>query len=124
MKRMTSLLTMLCLVLLIGSAGAGEAFKKIDSMPELIKTVTPEYPEAAMKAGLEGDVIIEAYVDKTGKVAEAKATKCTNPNQGFEAAAVAAALKGVYKPATQKGTPVGVWVSFKVSFKLDDKKKG
>lgn len=98
-----------------------EEFVEVEVMPECIKEAEPAYPEAAAKAGIEGDVYVQAYIDKTGEVLKAKALKCTHKDVGFEESAVKAAYASKYKPAIQKGRPVGVWVSYKVNFRLDDK---
>lgn len=98
-----------------------DTFVKVDVMPEQVKQVRPEYPEVAKKSGIEGDVYIQAYIDKAGKVLKAKALKCTHKDVGFEEAAVKAAYAGEFSPAKQDGQPVGVWVSYKVTFRLDDK---
>ncbi|MEZ5358575.1 MAG: energy transducer TonB [Candidatus Zixiibacteriota bacterium] len=133
MKRCIVLLFVLCLFAAMAVAGdvskksdadipPSDQFIKVEVMPECVKKVEPAYPAAAVKAGIEGDVYVQAYVDKTGKVLKANALKCSHKDVGFEEAAVKAAYGSEYKPATQGGDPVGVWVSYKVSFKLDDHK--
>jgi len=133
MKRFIVFLFVLCLFAAVAIAGdvskksdskipPSDQFIKVEVMPECVKKVEPAYPAAAVKAGIEGDVYIQAYVDKTGKVLKAKALKCTHQDAGFEEAAVKAAYESEYKPAAQDGKPVGVWLSYKVSFRLDEHK--
>ncbi|OQY29504.1 MAG: hypothetical protein B6244_03765, partial [Candidatus Cloacimonetes bacterium 4572_55] len=66
----------------------------------------PKYPELAQEAGIEGKVILNVYVDENGKVRNAIVMKGV-PN------------KWEYKPAKQRGKPVGVWISQIIKFELE-----
>ncbi len=80
------------------------------------------YPQVANDAGIEGTVIVQAFVDENGQVQETVIYKGI-PNTGLDEAAVDA-IKGVtFEPAKQEGKPVGVWISFPVKFRLDDGEK-
>ncbi len=99
---------------------SSDEFIPVEVMPEAIKKVAPEYPAAAMKAGIEGSVVIKAFIDKTGTVKKAEVAKISKKDVGFEKAAIKAAYLCTYKPAIQNKQPVGIWVSYKVNFQLDD----
>ena len=86
--------------------------------PFLLDAPVPDYPEIAREAGIEGQVWMQIFVDKEGKVADVRVLKSSNTNAGFEEAAAAAAWGRRYRPAMQNDQPVGVWISYKVSFKL------
>ncbi len=80
------------------------------------------YPQEAKDAGIEGTIIVHAFVDENGQVQETKILKGI-PNTGFDEAAVAA-IKGVsFEPAKDEGKPVGIWISVPVNFKLNDGEK-
>ncbi|MCK5125127.1 MAG: energy transducer TonB [candidate division Zixibacteria bacterium] len=102
---------------------SSDKFIPVETMPEMIKKVAPEYPELAKKAGIEGYVFIQAYIDKTGAVKKAKVIKSSKKDNGFEEAAIKAAYLCLYQPAIQNGKPVGVWISYKVKFALDSEDK-
>lgn len=89
-----------------------------DVDPVKIHPVRPVYPALPQHAGIEGDVWLQALVDKEGIVRDVIIMKCTNPNAGFEEAAIAAAYKTTWKPAIANGLPVAVWVTYKVEFVL------
>ena len=96
-----------------------DTFISVEELPVLIKEIKPEYPRLAREGGFSGFVIIEAYIDKTGKVHQAQVAKCSRHGMGFEEMALAAAYKSVYRPAIQNHIPVGVWISYKVQFTLE-----
>jgi len=75
------------------------------------------YPKLAINAGIEGTVIVQAYVDETGTVDDA-IILISSLDTGLDGAAIEAIEKTAFKPARQKGKPVGVWISIPINFKL------
>ena len=75
------------------------------------------YPEIAQEAGIEGKVIIQAFIDKKGRVQGMSVLKGI-PNTGLNEAAMVAIKKTRFKPAQQRDRPVGVYISIPVNFKL------
>ncbi|HPC36795.1 MAG TPA: energy transducer TonB [Candidatus Marinimicrobia bacterium] len=75
------------------------------------------YPEIAQEAGIEGTVVVQAYVNEYGIVTECVILKGM-PNTGLEEAAIAAIKKTRFKPAKQRDRNVGVYISIPVIFKL------
>jgi TonB family protein len=96
-----------------------EKYIQLDEMPLIIYQEMPAYPKEAHEQGITAEVYIKAFIDKEGKVREARAVECNRPGYGFEEAAVNAAKKCRYDPGLQNERPVGVWVTYKVNFKLD-----
>ena len=94
-------------------------FVPVETMPEMIYRERPKYPGLAKKAKAEGTVWVKALVDTTGKISEVQVGKSSG-HELLNEAAVAAAYKCKFKPATQKGKPVAVWITYKVEFTLDD----
>jgi protein TonB len=92
-------------------------FIPVETPPELIYSVTPEYPRLAKEAGLEGSVIIQALVSKEGDVLDA-VVLVGSENPLLDAAALAVAWKYKYRPAIQNGRPLAIWVTYNVEFKL------
>ncbi len=75
------------------------------------------YPEIAQEAGIEGTVIVQAFVNEFGKVTDCLILKGV-PNTGLDEAAIAAIKKTRFKPAKQRDRNVGVYISIPVIFKL------
>ncbi|MCH7528097.1 MAG: energy transducer TonB [Candidatus Marinimicrobia bacterium] len=75
------------------------------------------YPPIAQEAGIEGTVIVQAFVNNKGRVTETVVLKGI-PNTGLDEAAVEAIRRTRFTPAKQRDRPVGVWISIPVSFKL------
>jgi TonB family protein len=85
--------------------------------PVLIERVEPIYPETARTAGIGGTVSLELTVDETGAVA---AVKLARPS-GFAAlddAAITAARRFRFRPATRDGRPIASTVLFDQRFNL------
>jgi TonB family protein len=69
----------------------------------VIKKVKPMYPPGARTMGTSGKVEVRIVISEAGRVIEATAISGHNT---LRQAAVDAALKWVYKPATRNGIPV------------------
>ncbi|MBC8216800.1 MAG: energy transducer TonB [Candidatus Marinimicrobia bacterium] len=75
------------------------------------------YPDIAREAGIEGTVIIQAFIDKKGRVKDTVILSGI-PNTGLNEAATEAIRKTRFRPAKQRERAVGVWISIPVNFKL------
>ena len=100
---------------------SGPQFKFIpyDDPPRPITPIKPVYPDIAQEAGIEGQVLIQCFIDKTGRVKETIVIKGL-PNTGLNESAVAALRKTRFRPAKQRETPVGVWITIPINFKLQN----
>lgn len=98
-------------------------FVAFDKAPEVTKQVTPEYPEIARRAGIEGDVWLRVPIDTSGNViaSKIKVVKNSTGNSGCVEAAIAAASQYKLSPAYQRDRPVRVWISLPFKFRLKDK---
>ncbi len=104
----------------IDDEGPPADFVPYEKEPQIVKEVKPKYPELAMRAGLEGKVIVKIWVDKEGKVRQVVVLK--SDADIFNEPAIEAAKQFVFTPAYMNNGPVAVWVSFPFRFKLTDKK--
>jgi protein TonB len=84
--------------------------------PVLIRRVEPEYPKLAMMAHMQGIVILQAVIARTGSVEEVKTLRADYPI--LEKSAKEAVLQWQYKPATLRGQPVKVYFTVTVTFHL------
>jgi TonB family protein len=89
----------------LGSSPSDSLGNQYDTPPVPLKQVPAEYPESAEAAGLTGTVQILVMVDEKGTVVDARQKVCDAPNMLCEAA-VTAAKKWTFKPATRYGQPV------------------
>jgi TonB family protein len=87
-----------------------------DKAPKAAKEVKPDYPAAVLALAIAGEVKLDVSVDPAGDVREARVS--FSPHPEFEAAAVDAALKWKFKPATKAGQPVAARVDLVVHFKV------
>lgn len=101
-----------------GGGGIGEYydFFKVEVKPEPVKTVLPEYPEVARKAGIEGRVTVAVIVDESGNVIHAEIINSSN--KVFDEAALKAAYGYKFKPGMMKDKKVKVKVIIPFAFKL------
>tara|TARA_R110000782_G_scaffold118375_2_gene208930 strand:+ start:1325 stop:2014 length:690 start_codon:yes stop_codon:yes gene_type:complete len=84
-----------------------------------IVKVAPIYPRRAQSRGIEGFVIVEFTVTKTGAVRDAVVVNA-EPESIFDRAALDAVLKFKYKPRVVDGVAMAVaGVQNKISFAID-----
>jgi TonB family protein len=95
----------------------------VDEMPVPIKLINAKYPEAAIKAKLEGTVRIKALVNKLGRVDSIVVVKPNPALAELEKAAIEAAKQSEFKPAVKDGKPIAVWVTYPMKFVLTAKGK-
>ena len=98
-------------------SGPKVVFIPYDDPPVATTPIRPIYPEIAQEAGIEGVVIVQAFIDASGRVKETLILKGV-PNTGLDEAAMEAIRKTRFRPARQRERPVGVWISIPVNFKL------
>lgn len=85
-----------------------------------IVKVAPVYPRRAQTRGIEGYVLLEFVVTKTGAVRDPKVIESQPPGI-FDRAALSAALKFKYKPKVVNGEPIDVaGVRNRITFELQD----
>ncbi len=73
------------------------------------------YPEMALKAGIEGKVVVRVLVGKDG--VPKKAVVEYSDSKMLDKAAVKAVMKQVFIPAIQNGKAISCWVSIPINFK-------
>ncbi len=101
----------------IPKPGATPIFMAWETAPELIHMVTPDYPDSARQAGLEGKVILQIIIDEQGKVTEAEVILAQPPGV-FEQAALAAVRQWIFEPARQRDKPIKVRMAHPIEFRL------
>jgi protein TonB len=98
----------------MGSISVAPVFSERDIRRNLV------YPAIAKRAGIEGQVYLELFIDSRGQVQRINILRENPENRGFGEAA-AAAFRGLScKPAEANGRPVAVRYRYPVRFRLRD----
>ena len=86
--------------------------------PMLIHETKPNYTPEAMRARLQGLVVMECVVERDGSVGPVRVTRSVDPVYGLDDAAVRTLKQWRFKPGTKDGAPVRVAVIVEMSFTL------
>ncbi len=99
-----------------GAAAAAPlaALPEGSELPVLVTRVDPQYPEAARRLRVGGDVVLRVVVEANGSIGRIE-TVAPAPF-GMTEAAVDAVRKWTYRPARVSGQPVAVWKVIRVKF--------
>lgn len=87
-------------------------------VPIPIREVRPRYTVEAMRAKMEGSVLLEAVVLADGTVGEIHIVRSLDPSFGLDEEAVNAVRQWRFSPGTRFGEPVAVRVSLTLTFTL------
>ena len=103
-----------------------EVFRAVEQMPrfpggeaELMKYLSSHinYPTMAMENNVQGRVVVQFVVTKTGKIGEVKVVRSVDRDLDKEAGRVCKTLPD-FIPGKMNGQAVNVWYTLPVSFKL------
>ena len=83
----------------------------------ILQMIEPVYPLIALEKGLEGYVLLEAYINEHGRV-EGVWVRTAYGDKSFEESAIDAVERFLFKPAEEAGKPIPFWVSFMIRFEL------
>lgn len=87
-------------------------------IPVPLREVRPRYTADAMRAKVEGSVLLEAVVLPDGTVGDIQLIKSLDPTFGLDEEALKAARQWRFRPGTRLGEPVAVRVSLTLTFTL------
>ena len=86
--------------------------------PRVLREVKPQYTADAMRAKVQGTVLLECVVLSDGSVGRVDVVKSLDPTFGLDAEAVKAAKQWRFQPGTRFGEPVAVLVTIELTFTL------
>ena len=89
----------------------------VTKVPVLLQAVAPEYPPAALAAGKQAQVPVRISIDEGGVVTNVEVV--TPVGDGFDEAAIAAAMQYVFEPAELDGKPGAITVETTIYFIID-----
>jgi protein TonB len=84
--------------------------------PVAVKQVEPQYPPAALRLRISGEVQLQVLVGPDGAVEDLRILKVSHPGVGFEKASEEAVRQWRFRPATKLGTKVRMWISVRIPF--------
>lgn len=84
--------------------------------PELLANPSPRYPPAALRVGKQADVTVRLLIDEKGVVREVERVGPL-AGMGFDQAALMAARRTSWRPATKDGEPVRMWTELRIAFR-------
>lgn len=86
--------------------------------PKLKRHVYPKYTSDAMRAKLQGVVLLQAVVDVDGRVSRVRVTESLDKVLGLDDSAMAAAKDWLFEPGTLDGRAVPVAIQVQLEFRL------
>ena len=87
-------------------------------LPKVLREVKPQYTADAMRAKVQGTVLLECVVNSDGTVGSVDVVKSLDRAFGLDQEAVKAAKQWRFAPGTRFGEPVAVLVTIELTFTL------
>jgi protein TonB len=88
------------------------------TLPIVLQEVKPQYTAEAMRAKVQGTVLLECVVLPDGRVGPVEVVKSLDSSFGLDQEAVKAAKKWRFRPGMRFGEPVAVLVTIELTFTL------
>jgi periplasmic protein TonB len=86
--------------------------------PRLITEVKPQYTAQAMRAKIQGVVLLECVVQPDGTVGNIRVARSLDSTFGLDQEAAKALRQWKFRPGTRMGEPVAVLVTVEIAFTL------
>jgi protein TonB len=86
--------------------------------PRVVREVKPQYTADAMRAKVQGTVLLECVVQPDGTVGRVDVVRSLDPTFGLDQEAIKAARQWRFVPGTRFGEPVAVLVTIELTFTL------
>jgi protein TonB len=87
-------------------------------LPRVEHEVKPQYTAEAMRAKVQGTVLLECVVLPDGSVGNVQVSKSLDSSFGLDQEAIKAAKQWRFRPGTRQGQPVAVLVTIELTFTL------
>jgi TonB family protein len=104
----------------IGGGFGGGLFRPGNGvqLPRPLREVKPQYTADAMRAKVQGTVLLECVVLPDGSVGKVEVVKSLDSTFGLDQEAIRAAKQWRFAPGTRFGEPVAVLVTIELTFTL------
>lgn len=102
------------------SAGPDRIFAAaiVDEPAAALRQPAPRYPPVLQQAGIEGRVLLEFVIDTTGHAEAASLRVIESSNGGFDAAAMEAVERSLFRPARVRGRSVRQLTRQAIAFRI------
>jgi TonB family protein len=103
-----------------GGGTGGGAFRPGNgvTLPQVVREVKPQYTAEAMRAKVQGTVLLECVVLPDGSVGPVEVVRSLDASFGLDQEAVKAARQWRFRPGMRMGEPVAVLVTIELTFTL------
>jgi TonB family protein len=103
-----------------GGGTGGGAYRPGNGVeiPRLLREVKPQYTADAMRAKIQGAVLLECVVLPDGSVGDVRVTRSLDSTFGLDQEAIRAAKQWRFQPGTRLGEPVPVLITIELTFTL------
>jgi TonB family protein len=88
------------------------------TLPRIRREVKPQYTSDAMRAKVQGTVLLECVVRPDGTVGDVHIIRSLDPTFGLDQEAVKAARQWLFVPGSRQGEPVAVLITIELTFTL------
>jgi TonB family protein len=86
--------------------------------PDLVHRTPPQYSVDAMRAKLQGVVVVTGIVGVDGRLHDIRIARSLDGTFGLDQEAITCVRQWRFKPGTRQGKPVAVYVTIEVAFNL------
>ncbi len=103
-----------------GGGTGGGAYRPGNGVltPRLLQEVKPQYTAQAMRAKIQGEVLLECVIQTDGTVGNIRVLRSLDSAFGLDQEAIKAARQWKFAPGTRQGQPVPVLVTIQIAFTL------
>ena len=88
------------------------------TIPRILTEARPQYTSDALRAKIQGSVVVECVVQTDGTVGDVRVIRSLDTTYGLDQEAIKAAKQWKFAPGTRNGEPVPVMVSIELTFTL------
>jgi periplasmic protein TonB len=86
--------------------------------PQVVREVKPQYTSDAMRAKVQGTVLVQCIVRPDGSVGDVQVLRSLDPTFGLDQEAIKAARQWRFRPGTRLGEAVPVQITIELTFTL------
>jgi protein TonB len=88
------------------------------TLPRVLREVKPQYTSDAMRAKVQGTVLLQCVVKPDGSVGDVQVVRSLDSAFGLDQEAIKAARQWRFAPGMRLGEPVPVLVTIELTFTL------
>ncbi len=93
---------------------------EVEEKPQMSSMARLTYPDRLREGGTEGRVVVQAIIDKKGRVEPQSVQVIETSNEGFNKPAINVVRQSRFRPGTIQGRAVRVRVNLPIAFTIQD----